>query len=98
MQSMAQEDPNNKLTTGILAQVWRMQPTGNRRADAATLRLFRVEYRLERAYHLLQKIEQRAHQAKKDIANTERRFNTLRDSFFSLQKEWRAWKRENDKE
>lgn len=84
----------NKFTTGLLAQVWQVDRRGSNRAKDAQLRLVHIEFRIERARHILQEVEQRAEKALGDVEQAQRRFETIKDSFTSLQQEWKNWKDE----
>lgn len=86
----------NKFTTGLLAQVWRVNRKASSREKEAELRLVHIEYRIERARGVLQEIEQRAQDALEEVDRAERRFEALKDSFTSLQQEWKNWKKEQD--
>lgn len=93
----AKSQKQQKFTTGLLAQVWQVDRSNPGQGQAET-RLVQIEYRIERAKRVLQQIEQRANEAVEDLENTERRFETLRDSFSLLQQEWKNWKKEQDQE
>lgn len=90
--------PNTQFTTGLLAQVWEMRKSASPQEQQAQLHLVQIEFRLERARRLLRQIEQRAHQATEELETTERRFETLKDSFYQLQREWKNWKKEQDQD
>ncbi len=91
-----QPQKQNKFTTGLLAQVWEISRQATPNGRQAELHLVQMEFRIERARRILRQIEQRANQAVEDLESTERRFNTLKDSFYSLQKEWKNWKKETE--
>lgn len=95
---MEKVNDQNKFTTGLLAQVWRVDKNADPSQKQAQLHLVQMEFRIDRARRILQQIEQRAQKALEDVEKTERRFNTLRDSFYSLQQEWQNWKKQKDQE
>ncbi|MEK7556400.1 MAG: hypothetical protein AAB538_00300 [Patescibacteria group bacterium] len=86
----------NKFTTGLLAQVWRVDRRGSGRGKDAQLRLVHIEFRIEKARRVLQQIEQHAEKALEEVEQAQRRFEAIKDSFTSLQQEWRNWKNEQD--
>lgn len=89
---------NNKFTTGLLAQVWRVKGSTASREKDVQVNLVQIEYRIERARNMLQRIEERAERALEEVERAERRFETLKDSFTSLQQEWKIWKQQKDQE
>jgi len=85
-----------KFTTGMLAQVWRVDRSGKTRQNSTQMKLVQMEYRIDRARKVLEQIEGRAEEAQAEIDRSERRFATLKDSFHALQQDWQDWKKQQD--